>query len=115
MEIKEIKVEVPEGCTVKYKSATKTIKIVPEDYIVIKDFETACRVLGISNAIPDDIQTNEQLCAMYKMQIVLKAVNKDHTFNLINGKEGLNHAFRMAKATAEVLNLKEEQCLKRKT
>ena len=86
MEIKEIKVEVPEGCTVKYKSATKTIKIVPEDYIVIKDFETACRVLGISNAIPDDIQTNEQLCAIYKMQIVLKAVNKDHTFNLINGK-----------------------------
>ena len=40
MEIKEIKVEVPEGCTVKYKSATKTIKIVPEDYIVIKDFDT---------------------------------------------------------------------------
>ena len=86
MEIKEIKVEVPEGCTVKYESATKTIKIVPEDYTVIKDFETACRVLGISNAIPDDIQTNEQLCAMYKMQIVLKAVNRGHTFNLISGK-----------------------------
>lgn len=84
MEIKEIKVEVPEGCTVKYESATKTIKIVREDYTIIKDFETACQVLGINSAIPTEIRANEQLCAMYKIQIILKAVNRGHTFNLIS-------------------------------
>lgn len=86
MAIKTIKVEVPEGCTAKYDAATQTIKFIPEDYTVIKDFETACRVLGISNAIPAEIQANKQLCAMYKMQIVLKAVNRGHTFNLISGR-----------------------------
>lgn len=86
MAIKTIKVEVPEGCTAKYDTATQTIKFIPEDYTVIKDFETACRVLGISNAIPAEIQVNKQLCAMYKMQIVLKAVNRGHTFNLISGR-----------------------------
>lgn len=85
MAIKTIKVEVPEGCTAKYDAATQTIKFIPEDYTVIKDFETACRVLGISSAIPAEIQANKQLCAMYKMQIVLKAVNRGHTFNLISG------------------------------
>lgn len=86
MEIKTIKVEVPEGCTAKYDAATKTIKIVREDYTIIKDFETACQVLRINSAIPTEIRANEQLCAIYKMQIVLKAVNRDHTFNLISGK-----------------------------
>lgn len=86
MAIKTIKVEVPEGCTAKYDAATQTIKFIPEDYTVIKDFETACRVLGISSAIPAEIQANKQLCAMYKMQIVLKAVNRGHTFNLISGR-----------------------------
>ena len=85
MAIETIKVEVPEGCTAKYDAATQTIKFIPEDYTVIKDFETACRVLGISNVIPDEIQANKQLCAMYKMQIVRKAVNLGHTFNLISG------------------------------
>ena len=86
MEVKTIKVEVPKCYTAKYDTATQTIKIVPEDYTVIKDFETACQVLGINSAIPTEIQANEQLCAIYKMQIVLKAVNRDLTFNLINGK-----------------------------
>lgn len=86
MAIKTIKVEVPEGCTAKYDAATQTIKFIPEDYTVIKDFETACRVLGISNAIPAEIKANKQLCAIYKMQIVLKAVNRGHTFNLISGQ-----------------------------
>ena len=86
MAIKTIKVEVPEGCTAKYDAATQTIKFIPEDYTVIKDFETACRVLGVSNAIPAEIQANKQLCAMYKIQIVLKAVNRGHTFNLISGR-----------------------------
>ena len=83
MEIKTIKVEVPEGCTAKYDAATQTIKFIPEDYTIIKDFETACKVLGISSAIPDEIQDDRQICAIYKMKIVLRAVNKDHTFNLI--------------------------------
>ena len=86
MAIKTIKVEVPEGCTAKYDAATQTIKFIPEDYTVIKDFETACRVLGINNVIPDEIQANKQLCAMYKMQIVLKAINRGHTFDLISGE-----------------------------
>lgn len=86
MAIETIKVEVPEGCIAKYDAATQTIKFIPEDYTVIKDFETACLVLGISNVIPDEIQANKQLCAMYKMQIVLKAVNRGHTFNLISGE-----------------------------
>ena len=86
MEIKTINVEVPEGCTARYDAATQTIKFIPEDYTVIKDFETACRVIGISNVIPSEIQDNRQLCAMYKMQIVLKAVNQGHTFNLISGE-----------------------------
>lgn len=86
MAIKTIKVEVPEGCTAKYDAATQTIKFIPEDYTVIKDFETACRVLGINSAIPAEIQANKQLCAMYKMQTVLKAVNRGHTFNLISGR-----------------------------
>lgn len=86
MAIKTINVEVPEGCTAKYDAATQTIKFIPEDYTVIKDFETACRILGISNAIPAEIQANKQLCAIYKMQIVLKAVNRGHTFNLISGR-----------------------------
>lgn len=84
MAIKTINVEVPKGCIAKYDAATQTIKFIPEDYTVIKDFETACRILGISNAIPAEIQANKQLCAMYKMQIVLKAVNRGHTFNLIS-------------------------------
>ena len=86
MAIKTIKVEVPEGCTAKYDAATQTVKLIPKDYTVIKDFETACRVLGISSVVPAEIQANKQLCAMYKMQIVLKAVNQGHTFNLINGR-----------------------------
>lgn len=86
MAIKTIKVEVPEGCIVKYDAATQIIKFIPEDYTVIKDFETACQVLGISSAIPAEIQVNKQLCAMYKMQIVLRAVNRGHTFNLISEK-----------------------------
>lgn len=86
MAIKTINVEVPEGCIAKYDAATQTIKFIPEDYTVIKDFETACRVLGISNAIPAEIKANKQLCAIYKMQIVLKAVNRGRTFNLISGQ-----------------------------
>ena len=86
MEIKEIKVEVPEGCTAKYDAATQTLKFIPEDYTVIKDFETACKVIGIRSVIPTEIRANEQLCAMYKMQIVLKAVNLGHTFNLTSGE-----------------------------
>lgn len=86
MAIETIKVEVPEGCMAKYDAATQTIKFIPEDYTVIKDFETACRVLGISNVIPDEIQANKQLCAMYKMQIILKAVNRGHAFNLTSGE-----------------------------
>ena len=86
METKIIKVEVPEGCTAKYDAATQTIKFIPEDYTVIKDFETACRVIGIRSVIPIAIQADRQLCAMYKMQIVLKAVNLGHTFNLISGE-----------------------------
>lgn len=86
MEIKEIKVEVPEGYIARYDAATQTIKFIPDNYKIIKDFETACKVLGISGAIPTEIRANEQLCAMYKMQIVLKVVNQDYTFNLISGK-----------------------------
>lgn len=86
MAIKTINVEVPEGCIAKYDAATQTIKFIPEDYTVIKDFKTTCRVLGISNAIPAEIKANKQLCAMYKIQIVLKAVNRGHTFNLISGR-----------------------------
>ena len=86
METKTIKVEVPEGCTAKYDAATQTIKFIPEDYTIIKDFETACKVLGITSAIPDEIQDDRQICAIYKMKIVLRAVNKDHTFNLIDGQ-----------------------------
>lgn len=86
MAIKTINVEVPEGCTAKYDAATQTIKFIPEDYTVIKDFETACRIMGISSAIPAEIKANKQLCAIYKMQIVLKAVNRGHTFNLISGQ-----------------------------
>jgi hypothetical protein len=87
MKIKTINVEVPKGCTAEYDAATQTIKFIPiEDYTVIKDFKTACRVLGISNAIPAEIKANKQLCAIYKMQIVLKAVNRGHTFNLISGR-----------------------------
>lgn len=87
MAIKTINVEVPEDCIAKYDAATQTIKFIPiEDYTIVKDFETACRVLGISNAIPAEIKANKQLCAIYKMQIVLKAVNRGHTFNLISGQ-----------------------------
>ena len=86
METKTIKVEVPEGCTTRYDAATQTIKFIPEDYKVIKNFETACKVLGISSAISPRIQGNKQLYAIYKMQIVLMAVNLDHTFNLISGE-----------------------------
>ena len=85
MAIKTINVEVPEGCIAKYDAATQTIKFIPEDYTIVKDFETACRVLGISNAIPAEIKANKQLCAIYKMQIVLKAVNRGYTFNLTKG------------------------------
>ena len=81
-----INVEVPEGCIAKYDASTQTLNFIREDYTVIKDFETACRVIGISNVIPSEIQDNRQLCAMYKMQIVLKAVNQGHTFNLISGE-----------------------------
>lgn len=88
MATKTIKVEVPEGCTAKYDAATQTIKFIPEveAYTVIKDFKTACKVLGISSTIPNEIQANKQLCAMYKIQIVLNAVNQGHTFSLISGK-----------------------------
>lgn len=86
MEIKEIKVEVPKGCTARYDAATQTLKFIPEDYTVIKDFETACKVIGIRSVIPIAIQADRQLCAMYKMQIILKAVNRGHTFNLISGE-----------------------------
>lgn len=86
MEIKTIKVEVPEGCTARYDAATQTLKFIPEDYTVIKDFETACQVLGISSVIPDEIQDDRQICAIYKMKIVLGAVNQDYTFNLISGE-----------------------------
>lgn len=87
MEIKTINVEVPEGCTAKYDAVTQTINFIPEkDYKDIKSFAAACEVLGISSAIPFEILSNKQLCAMYKMQIVLKAVNLGHTFNLINGE-----------------------------
>ena len=82
-----INVEVPEGCIAKYDESTHTVKFVPaENYTLIRDFETACEVLGISSFIPTIIQTNRALCAMYKMQIVLKAVNQGHTFNLISGE-----------------------------
>ena len=81
-----VNLEVPEGCTAKYDAATQTIKFIPEDYTVIKDFETACKVLGISSAIPDEIQNDRQICAIYKMKIVLRAVNQNYTFNLITGK-----------------------------
>lgn len=86
MAIKTINVEVPKGCIAKYDAATQTIKFIPEDYKVIKDFETACRIMGISSAIPAEIKADKQLCAIYKMQIVLKAVNRGHTFNLISGQ-----------------------------
>ena len=82
-----INVEVPEGCTAKYDASTQTVKFVPaENYTLIRDFKTACEVLGINSTIPIGIQANKQLCAMYKMQIVLKAVNQGHTFNLISGE-----------------------------
>ena len=87
MEIKTINVEVPEGCTAKYDAVTQTINFIPEkDYKDIKSFAAACEVLGISSVIPIQIQANRQLRAMYKMQIVLKAVNLGHTFNLIRGE-----------------------------
>lgn len=81
-----INVEVPEGCIAKYDASTQTVKFVPaEKYTSIKDFETACEVLGISSFIPHAIQVDRQLCAMYKMQIVLKAVNQGYTFDLLSG------------------------------
>ena len=86
MAIETIKVEVPEGCIAKYDAVTQTLKFIPENYTVIKDFETACKVIGIRSVIPIAIQADRQLCAMYKIQIILKAVNQGHTFNLISGK-----------------------------
>lgn len=86
MKTQTIKVEVPEGCMVKYDAANQTVKFVPEDYTVIKDFETACRVLRIGSSGPLTIFGNRQLRAMYQMQIVLKAVNRGHTFNLASGQ-----------------------------
>lgn len=80
-----INVEVPDDCTAKYDAATHTVKFIPNVYKNIKDFTTACEVLGISSVIPNEIRSNKHLCAMYKMQIVLKAVNQDHTFDLIDG------------------------------
>ena len=80
-----INVEVPDDCTAKYDALTHTVKFIPNVYKSIKDFKAACEVLGISSAIPTEIQNNKHLCAMYKMQIVLKAVNQDHTFDLIDG------------------------------
>lgn len=87
IEIPAINVEVPEGCIAKYDESTQTIKFVPaDDYTVIKDFKTACEVLGVSSNIPAEIKANNQLCAMYKMQIVLKAVNHGHNFYLTSGE-----------------------------
>lgn len=80
-----INVEVPDDCTAKYDASTHTVKFIHNVYKSIKDFKTACEVLGISSVIPTEIQNNKHLCAMYKMQIVLKAVNQDHTFDLIDG------------------------------
>ena len=80
-----VHVEVPEGCIAKYDESTHTVKFIPYDHTVIKDFETACRVLGIKSIIPAEIAADKQLCAIYKMQIVLKAVNQGHTFDLLNG------------------------------
>lgn len=92
VKIPAINVEVPEGCIAKYDESTQTIKFMPTDnYTVIKDFETACKVLGISSFIPNAIQADRQLCAMYKMQIVIKAVNQGHTFNLISGEVWYPH------------------------
>ena len=84
MAIETIKVEVPKGCIAKYDAVTQTLKFIPENYTVIKDFETACFFFFFSSTIPAEIRANEQLCAMYKMQIVLKAVNRGYTFNLIS-------------------------------
>ena len=86
MEIKTIKVEVPKDYIAKYNASTQTVKFIPYDHTVIKDFETACRVLGIKSIIPAEITADKQLCAIYKMQIILKAVNLGHTFNLISGE-----------------------------
>ena len=86
METKLIEVEVPDGFTAKYDAVTQTVKFVPETYKSIKDFETACKFLGIGCAIPIEIQANKQLCAMYQMQIVLNAVNQGHAFSLISGE-----------------------------
>ena len=80
-----INVEVPDDCTAKYDASTHTVKFIPNAYKSIKDFKAACEVLGISSFIPAEIRSNKHLCAMYKMQIVLKAVNQDHTFDLIDG------------------------------
>ena len=80
-----INVEVPDDCTAKYDPSTHTVKFIPNAYKSINDFKAACEVLGISSVIPTEIQNNKHLCAMYKMQIILKAVNQDHTFDLIDG------------------------------
>lgn len=102
MAIKTINVEVPEGCIAKYDAATQTIKFIPiEDYTIVKDFETACRVLGISNAIPAEIKANKQLCAIYKMQIVLKAVNRGYTFNLTRGRVWFPYVRLIDKSNAD--------------
>lgn len=109
MAIKTINVEVPEGCTAKYDAATQTIKFIPiDDYTVIKDFETACRVLGISNAIPAEIKANKQLCAIYKMQIVLKAVNQGHTFKLTKGIVWYPYVRFIVKSKADIRMTRNE-------
>lgn len=51
--------------------------------------------------------TSEHIKDGKAQAIIINSANA----NTFNGKEGLNHAFRMAKATAEVLNLKEEDVL----
>ena len=87
VKIPAINIEVPEGCIAKFDESTQGIKFMPvDDYTIIKDFKTACEVLGVSSDIPAEIKVNNQLCAMYKMQIVLKAVNQGHNFYLTNGE-----------------------------
>lgn len=81
---KTIKIECPDGYKPIYNTETNNLEFVPETIIdKVKTYEDACDVLGIA---PIPLKWNQTLNAMYKLQIILNALNNDHKFDLLTGK-----------------------------
>lgn len=78
-----IEIECPDGYKPIYNAKTGNVEIVPETIMEqVKTYEDACDILNITST---HLNWNKSSYALGELQVILKALNDGHKFDLLTG------------------------------